>query len=220
MKILINSFPRSGTSTFVHAIHRATDTQNFQWGDLWFYGDRWVAKSHIPIIFYAHFPKDITVGTILRNPIDAISSNVFRWSNGYTGNIVNNKIVIDKTITAKENKFDEELKDLIYHQTRQYIAYYEALYLNHKNFIMFQYEDIKNNATPFIREVICKAGGDYININIKSIEDVMNNPNLPTKEKTELYYSIKDYAESLDQIKQCNDLYNKLIPHKNTGLFI
>lgn len=220
MKILVNSYPRSGSSTFVNALHRATGQQNIKWSDISFYGNDWIAKSHIPIIFFADFPKDISICTILRNPLDCISSNVFRWSNGYTGNIVKGKIVVDMELARKENKFDSTLKDLILHQVKQYIAYYSALANNYNNFTIFEYQDIKENAIPYIRQIIKDAKGDFINIDIDGISYAMSHPNLPTKEKTNLYYEIKDYIKLLPELKECELLYNNLIKFKNLGILI
>lgn len=220
MKVLINSYPRSGTSTFVHAIYRGSKLNSEYWSDIWFYGENWIAKSHVPAFFYATFPSDIVAGTVLRDPVDAISSNVFRWTNGYTGNIVNNKIVIDNTIANKENKFDEQVKMLIDHQIKQYSAYYYSLSTNYKNFLMFEYKDIKKDAIPFVRQIIKKAGGDYFNIDTAGIKDAMDNPNLPTKEKTDLYYLIRNYIELKDSIYECYKFYNELSKYKNNGLFI
>jgi len=210
MKILVNSYPRSGTTTFVDAIRASTMSDRLSFGEEFFHNESWIAKSHIPVIFFASFPSEIVLATILRDPVDAISSNCFRWSNGYTGNIVQGKIVIDKSRESKEDKFDDVLKTLIRHQVAQYISYYSCLMSNSSNVLMLNYDEIHDNLKASIDKVVLAAGGNLDSLNYKSAQEVMSNPSQPTKEKTELYYQIRDYISSLAEVEKCYSLYNKL----------
>jgi hypothetical protein len=216
MKILINSYPRSGTTTFVDAIRMSAMSEMLAFGEDFFHKEKWISKSHIPVVFFGSFPSDIVIGTILRDPIDAISSNCFRWSNGHTGNIVQGKIVIDKSRESKEDKFDDTLKELIIHQVRQYISYYSCLSTNTDGILMFEYSDIQNNPKECIDRVVTAAGGNLSSLNYHAGYNVIKNPPQPTKEKTELYYKIRDYIQSLPEIHECYYLYHAMLKSKES----
>ena len=211
MKILVNSYPRSGTTTFVDATRMAALDEMIQFGEDFFHREKWIAKSHIPVLFLGNFPENIVIATVIRDPIDAIASNCFRWANGHTGNIVQGKIVVDKTREIKENKFDDILKDLIRHQTQQYIAYYSCLKNGSKNIKIFSYEDTQTKIIKCVNRIIDYAKGNKNNLNYEAAIYTVNNPPQPTKEKTELYYQIRDYIKSLNLIDECYMLYNEMI---------
>lgn len=217
MKILINSYPRSGTTTFVDAIRMSVTSGELMFGEEFFHKENWIAKSHLPVVFFGSFPDDIVIATILRDPLNAISSNCFRWSNGYTGNIVQGKIVIDKGRESQEDKFDEVLKSLIRHQVTQYLSYYSCLKSNYSNIMMFEYNEIQNNFKDMLDRIVFAAGGNNVKLNYDEAEKIILNPPQPTKEKTELYYKIREYISSLPEIKECYSLYNELLQLRENG---
>lgn len=214
MKILINSYPRSGTTTLVDAVRSSVLSDTLQFGEDFFHNPEWISKSHLPVIFYGSFPSDIVIGTILRDPVDAISSNCFRWANGHTGNIVQGKIVIDKSRESQENKFDDMLKNLIIHQIKQYISYYSCLMNTAENVLMVEYSEIQNNLNEVIDKIIIAAGGNTKNLNYSAAARVVKNPPQPTKEKTELYYRIREFILSVPETNECYSLYHKLLEIK------
>lgn len=211
MKVLINSYPRSGATTFTDAIRMSTLSRTIDFGEDFFHNKNWVAKSHIPIIFMGEFPKDIVVGTILRDPIDSVASNSFRWANGHTGNLVQGKVVIDRQREVKENKFDKDLIDLINHQVQQYISYYYCLNNGSKNILKFAYDDVQNKIESCIDRIVEFSEDKPENINYEAARYVIKNPPQPTKEKTELYYQIREYIKSLEELKDCYSLYYDLL---------
>lgn len=210
MKILINSYPRSGTTTLVDATRLTCIDEMIEYREDFFYREKWIAKSHIPVIFLGEFPKDIILGTVVRDPLDAISSNCFRWANGHTGNIVQGRIVVDKTRESMENKFNDELKDLIRHQVHQYLSYYMCLKNKKQNIFIFDYNDVQNNIIKCVNRLILLSGAKTDKLDYNAALNVVKHPPQPTKEKTELYYQIKDYIKSLNEIDQCYSLYNEL----------
>lgn len=214
MKILINSYPRSGTTTLVDAVRVSVMSDKLQFGEDFFHNDSWISKSHLPVLFLGSFPSDIVISTILRDPVDAISSNCFRWSNGHTGNIVQGKIVIDKSVESKEDKFDDVLKNLIKHQVKQYISYYSCLKENASNVLMFDYDEVQKDTDAVIDKIVSASGGDTSNLNYLASSMVIKNPPQPTKEKTELYYQIRSYILSLQDIDRCYDLYKEMLSIK------
>lgn len=211
MKILINSYPRSGTTTLVDATRLTCIKEMIEFREDFFHREKWIAKSHIPVVFLGSFPKDIVLGTVLRNPLDAIASNCFRWANGHTGNIVQGRIVVDKSRESMENKFNDELKDLIRHQVYQYLSYYKCLQNRSQDIMMFDYNDVQNNIIGCVKKLIEAGNADMSDLDYNAAIRVVNNPPQPTKEKTELYYQIKDYIKEVDIIDECYTIYNELI---------
>jgi len=211
MKILINSYPRSGTTTLVDAIRAATTSGNLMFGEDFFHNKDWISKSHLPVLFLGTFPSDVLIGTVIRDPLDAISSNCFRWVNGYTGNIVQGKVVIDKGRESKENKFDKEVMSLIDHQVNQYISYYSCLLSNIDKILLFRYDKIQNDIDSAINRVVCAAGGNKESLNYTAAQKVIKNPPQPTKEKTVLYFKIREHIKSLTTLNDAYRLYDEAL---------
>ena len=211
MKILINSYPRSGTTTLVDAIRAATTSGNLMFGEDFFHNEDWISKSHLPVLFLGTFPSDVLIGTVIRDPLDAISSNCFRWVNGYTGNIVQGKVVIDKSRESKENKFDKEVMSLIDHQVNQYISYYSCLLSNIDKVLLFRYDKIQNDIDSAINRVVYAAGGSKESLNYTAAQKVIKNPPQPTKEKTVLYFKIREHIKSLTALNDAYRLYDEAL---------
>ena len=211
MKILINSYPRSGTTTLVDAIRAATTSGNLMFGEDFFHNEDWISKSHLPVLFLGTFPSDVLIGTVIRDPLDAISSNCFRWVNGYTGNIVQGKVVIDKSRESKENKFDKEVMSLIDHQLNQYKSYYSCLLSNIDKVLLFRYDKIQNDIDSAINRVVYAAGGSKESLNYTAAQKVIKNPPQPTKEKTVLYFKIREHIKSLTTLNDAYRLYDEAL---------
>ena len=79
---------------------------------------------------------------------------------------------------------------------------------------MFEYSDIQANPKESIDRIVKAAGGDISSLNYQAGYDVIRNPPQPTKEKTELYYQIRDYIKSLPEIHECYSLYHAMLKAK------
>jgi hypothetical protein len=214
MKILINSYPRSGTSTFTDAIRLACFNKISSYGEEFFYKDNWIAKSHLPALFLGEFSSPIVIGSIARDPVDAISSNSFRWSKGYTGNMVKGQLVVDANRASKEAQLDNNLKDLINHQIEQYRSYYECLKNGSKNIKVFTYEDTQQKIEKCIDRILLFSNVEINDLDYNSAINVVKNPPMPTGERTNLYYEIRNYISSSDSINICYSLYNEILSRK------
>lgn len=210
MKVLVNSYPRSGTTTFVNALRASFRMNKLNAPEDMYHHDEWISKGHSPVIFLSNFPKDIFISSIIRDPIDAISSNSFRWCNGYTGNIVKGMIVVDKNQITKTLELDNNIKDLIDHQIKQYISYYTCL-KNNKNIELFTYESINGNISKNIEKVANYFNYDLSMLDYNAAEYEMENPPQPTKDKTSLYYGIRDYIRHSEDIGLCYNIYETLL---------
>lgn len=215
MKLLVNSYPRSGTTTFTNAVRSSFRMGRLNAPEDMYHNDTWISKGHSPVIFLSKFPKDILVSSILRDPVDAISSNSFRWCNGYTGNIVKGLIVVDKNQVSDIEFLDEQIKDLINHQIQQYVSYYTCLNTN-SDIELFIYENINNNISESIDIIAKYFNYDKNLIDYSAAEYEIKNPPQPTKEKNQLYYDIREYIKNSKNIDLCYNLYNTLIERQKT----
>jgi hypothetical protein len=203
IKIMVNSYPRSGTSTFVNAIRASLRGSRRMDMDELFQNDTWVIKGNVPGILLGTYPEDVKIITMLRDPLDAVASNCFRWSNGHTGNIVQGRIVVDNGQVRNDQHLDGELKELIDHQILQYLSYMHCYLENHENIIAVRYEDMHVNIEKCLEQVF---PGEY-SLDYEGAEEAVRNPNLPSEEKTDRYYAIKQYIVQSDIYKEAVRAY-------------
>ena len=202
-KILINSYPRSGSTTFLNAIRASVARMIPPYTRIFFHEDSWVCKAHIPIIFSGIYPKDTDIYTIIRNPLDAIVSNVYRWSNGYTGNVVNGNVVVNQNQVNSESELNHTLTSLIDHQIELYISYMSLYMDNHERIKSFTYEATQNRISECLDIVL----SDIETIDYESGLQQVKNPPEPTSTKTDIYYAIKEYIENSPNLGKALDLY-------------
>lgn len=206
-KILINSYPRSGSTTFLNAIRASVARLIPPYTQIFFHENSWVCKSHIPIIFAGTYPEDTEIYTIVRNPLDAIVSNVYRWSKGYTGNVVNGNMVVNQNQVKTAVELDQTLINLINHQISQYISYMSLYVDNHDKIKAFSYEAIQTRITECLDIVFPDLDTVDYNAALYQIE----NPPEPTLTKTDLHAAIKKYVEDSLDLARALDLYKLAI---------
>lgn len=213
MKIFTNSYPRSGASTFMNALRGATRHLRPDFIDELYNQEHWINKNHNPVIFLGSYPDDVTPVTIIKNPLDAITSNSFRWSKGHTGNVIHGAIVIDKNQIKRDENLDIEMVRLINHQIDQYLSYIYCYMQNPEKVIGFTYEQIQSHPIECIKNIMFFAGLDSENINESSVKYFMDNPDQPTGEKTAMYYKIREYIESSPRMIEIFNEYNRAIDY-------
>lgn len=202
-KILINSYPRSGSTTFLNAIRASASRLIPPYSQIFFHEDSWICKSHISVIFLGTYPDDISIYTIIRNPLDAIVSNVYRWSNGYTGNIVNGNMVVSQNQIKTDTAIDEIFLDMISHQINQYISYVSLYIENRERVTAFSYEAIQNKVSECLDIIF----PDSSSIDYEAAIAKVKNPTDPTLEKTEIHSTIKRYVENSSEFSRALRLY-------------
>jgi len=206
MKILLNAYPRSGGTTFTSELRNAFDP--FRSGNPHELAEfeEWITNKHEPFIFLGQYGNDVTLVSIIRDPIDAISSNTESWLRGFTGNIIQGVKVVNK----KQNRI-EDMSDLgaielnfIKHQIEIYNSYLACLEKNINNIKCFTYDQTRNETEKCIKNIMIFSG-------IKT-EKIINNKFTKTiihkRKKHPIYFKIREYLESLDGI---SDGYNGIM---------
>ena len=213
MKIFTNSYPRSGATTFSGAIRHSTLHLRPPFEDELYNQDDWVNKNHNPVIFLGTYPKDIVLVTIIKDPLDAITSNSFRWSKGHTGNIIHGAIVIDKDQIRNDTELDDGMARSLEHQMDQYLSYMYCYMQNPENVIAFTYGQIQTNAVDCIKNIAIFAGLNPEEIDQESIGHVMSHPPHPTGEKTVMYHKIREYIQNSEKFVEVTKAYNEAIDY-------
>jgi hypothetical protein len=215
IKILINSYPRSGTTNLAFALRASLRGFRPMDEEELFQNDSWIIKSHLPGALLGAYPEGISVITILRNPIDAISSNCYRWSNGHTGNVLQGRVVIDKGQVRTDSTLDDELKQLIDHEINQYIAYLHC-YLSSKNILAFRYEDTQNSISKCL-DIIFPG---ILGLDYAAAEDSIENPVSPSQEKNTRYHAIREYVSTRDSYLVAVDMYSQALKLRGKALSV
>lgn len=210
MKILTNSYPRSGATLFTNALRSATRKYREPFEEELYQNNDWIIKNHNPVIFLGSYSPDILLCTIVRNPLDAIASNSFRWMNGYTGNIVHGTAIIDKHQVNDNHELSEKMCRDIDHQIDQYISYLYCLLENPSNVLIFTYEQILENTSECIKK-ICRMCGLPEDIDEGMVKYHIQNPLQPTSVKTDLYFNIKNYVLNSSKYQEANGLYHNIL---------
>lgn len=215
MKIFTNSYPRSGASTFMNALRGATRHLRPDFLDELYNQEHWINKNHNPVIFLGTYPEDVVPSIIIKDPLDAITSNSFRWSKGHTGNVVHGSIIIDKNQIRNDTELDPRLIELINHQMDQYLSYLYCYMQNPERVVAFTYEQIQESPIDCIKNLMHFAGLNPEDINPGPVNFFMANPDQPTGEKTEMYYNIRRYIEENPRFAYVIEKYNEAITYVN-----
>ena len=210
MKILLNAYPRSGLTTFAIEVRRAFRifrTHNLQ--DMAEF-DEWIIDKHEPFIYFGNYGDDVILLGIIRNPIDAISSNTERWLKGFTGNTIEGIRILDKRqnkIDSIENLGPVEL-DFIKHQIKVYTSYLSCLEKNINNVKCFTYEQTRNETDKCLKNIMIFSG-----ININQIDDNKLTKTMINKEdRHPIYFKVREYLEAeTGLIDHYNRVYGRVI---------
>lgn len=211
MKIFTNGYPRSGTTNFTNSVLMSTKKLMGSDRDQLCHNKHWVMKNHNPILFLGSYPSDITICTIVRNPLDAISSNSFRWAKGYTGNMIQGLLVMNEENQPQDQRLSDHSKATIEHQIDQYISYMFAILQNPENIVMFTYEQTKNNLVWCIKTLVGFTEMDVDKIETEMDKIIMYSPNNASDEKTDLYFGIKEYIKGTEKYQQAVEYYDKVM---------
>jgi hypothetical protein len=213
MKIFTNSYPRSGATTFSNAIRNSTYHLRPPFADELYNQNDWVNKNHNPVIFLGTYPEDVVPVTIVKDPLDAITSNSFRWSKGHTGNVVHGSIIIDKDQIRNDTFLDEGMKRLIDHQMDQYLSYIFCYMQNPDNVVAFTYDQTQKNAVDCIKNIAVFANIDPNDLQEDQIHFSISHPPHPTGEKTVMYHKIREYIQNSEKFVEVTREYNRALDY-------
>jgi hypothetical protein len=228
MKILVNSNPRTGTTYLINMLrwsakHHLDKNRNGEYSNQ----DEWLIKAHEPIILLSSIPN-VSQLTIIRDPLDTISSNMFRHTSG-----LNSNSIWGHTGVSAENKtknyYDPRFLEGIKQSIAKWKEYADNTIKNKESLTPILFNDLINNTEQIIISVFKEQGVDKNIIDDVSREsvyqfrlmmerDLSNNPNhvngtdnrLPVS-KPEDYYDVRDIVEKKIAKEGLNDLYLEVI---------
>lgn len=210
MKILLNAYPRSGSTTFTSELRNAfrpfRTCNPHEMAEF----DEWIIYKHEPFIYFGNYGNDVTLLAIIRNPIDAISSNTERWLKGFTGNVIQGVRIVDK----KQNRIDNleslgliEL-DFIKHQIEVYTSYLHCLEKNINNIKCFTYEQTRNETDKCIQNIMIFSGIKKEQIDPDKLTKTINNK----EGKHPIYFMVREYLEAqTGLLDHYNRVYKQVI---------
>lgn len=228
-KILINTPPRSG-GNFLFSVarsmysHDSRDMGDHAVSGEWHQTDNWVILAHEPILFRGVIP-DVTMTTVLRDPIDAISSQILKSTYGFSSNtIAGRQEIIDANMEfLRENK-ESHLQESLYQECRMWSGYTYGSMLAIDRIVPYTFEQVTQQ-TPEVLSTLYSVAGEsefyrkidenYVEAFIKQstqnaqkeIEFTSGAANgLPTKKPDE-YYIIREAVKKYEMIPAILDEY-------------
>jgi hypothetical protein len=206
MKILINSFPRSGSNTFTGALRKSVwSIRNGNLHEREEY-DEWIINKYEPLFYLGDYGSNVTLSAIVRNPIDAITSNTERWFKGFTGNVIDGVQIVNKKQQRSEEviKLDSFEIDFIQGQIKRYGSYLNCIEKNFNNIRYLTYEQTREQTDIAIKNLLILS-----NVDISKIEEANIAKNLINNEKKHPVYAI--IKEYLYGIRGISDHYDQLL---------
>lgn len=228
-KILINSPPRSA-GTFLFEVARSMYSHNkrdmldpMQSGE-WHQTDEWIILCHEPILFRGDIP-DVTMTTVLRDPIDAISSQILKSTYGFSSRtIAGRQEVVDAQMEFLKDPRQEYLKESLYQECRMWSGYSFGARHAIDRIVPYTFEQVTQH-TPEVLTSLYKIAGEsknYKEIDERYVRDYIAertrgaqndvaftsgaSNGLPT-EKPEEYYVIREAVEKYSMIPAVLDEY-------------
>lgn len=205
MKIVINGFPRSGTTNFTDALRSAARpirTGNHHERVI---GSEWITNKNDALFFLPKYSDDITVCYILRDPELAIASNVERWLKGFTGKVVSGMVIVDHQQKKDVGELTEEIKMFVDDQIDIFKTYLISFMENKNALEIIHYDQTRFDAENSIKNILSVSGVD-----ISKISDLQNAISLlkPTNpQRTSSYFNILAYLKESSQFKELKEIY-------------
>lgn len=230
-KIIINSLPRSG-SNFLFFLarsmysHDIRDYQNPMLSGEWHQTDNWIINAHEPLLFRSNIP-DVTMTTILRNPVDVISSQILKSTYGFSPRTIAGKQeIIDANVNFLHDKKEEHLKESLYQECRMWSGYTYGAMLAIDRIIPYTFEQLTKQTPEVLSTLysVSEKSDNYRYIDSEFVKTFIENTTkhaqsdiaftsgasngLPI-EKPEEYYIIRDAVEKYSMLPAILDEYEK-----------
>lgn len=221
-KILLNSYPRTGMSVLNNLLRVAYNRNEIEEYGEYSNRDSFFIWSHTPVTLLAKF-NDINQITIIRQPLDAISSLAAKLDSGIGLDVHDNQISYYNPHKENFESIALYIDHTVETMTDEYLSYLENCTNNIDNLIPFTFEQVVNEP-KFVLDLITKTvGGNFLSLSdqeIKGINDFVyakweeEDSLLPTSakrnpvsEKSEFYYQFKIYLSLSKKLKDLNDAY-------------
>ena len=127
-KIIVNSVPRTATHFLMDSLrdmfyHNDRDARDYANSGEWAQDKDFIKTAHEPLLFLANF-DDIYQITVLREPVDCVSSQVFKSAYGFGGaTIVGRPQIVDANMEYFRTKKNEFLEEAMYQESKMWMGY-------------------------------------------------------------------------------------------------
>lgn len=150
--------------------------------------------------------EDVMLCTILRDPTDAISSNVDRWFEGYVGSTIQGIQIKNSDQINSEHILNKDAKEFIDQEKELYMAYLIVINDNIDRITTFTYDQIKNNSIECINNIFSMFDMKDYQYNADLAKEFLTKP---SSDKGRLYGEIRKYLEY--DMNEIYTLYNQIM---------
>jgi hypothetical protein len=232
-KIILNTMPRTGGFYFFDLIrdmykHNERDYDDPRIAGEWSQADNWVILCHEPLLFRADLPGT-TMTTVLRNPVDAVTSQILKTSYGFgNSTIAGRPEIVDGNMAFFRDKKEEYIKESMYQESRMWEGYTYGSMLAIDRIVPFTFEQVTEDLPNVLQHLYRLSGGtgdcrfrtqeqidEYLENMIKYAKNDINYSsgaaNAFPVEKPEEYYIIKEMVERFHLTNKLKDDYAKAL---------
>lgn len=205
MKIVINGFPRSGTTNFTDALRSAARPLRVGNHHERVIGKEWITNKNDALFFLPKYPQDVTVCYILRDPELAIASNVERWLKGFTGKMVSGMVIVDHHQKKDVGQLTDDIIRFIDDQVEIFKTYLISFMQNQDALEIIHYDQTRMDSANAIKNILSVSGAE-----VDRLADLTNAISLlrPTNpERTSSYFNILSYLKENNEFKEVKEIY-------------
>ena len=205
MKIIMNGFPRSGTTNFTDALRSAIRSKRSGNEKERVTGNEWITNKNDALYFIPKYPDDITICYILREPELAIASNVERWLKGFTGKVVSGMVIVDHQQKKDVGQLTDDIIKFIDDQIEIFKTYLVAFIENQNSIEIIHYNQTRLDPINSVKNILSVSGVELDQLsNFVNVEFLLKPTN---PERTSSYFHILSYLKESFEFKEIKELY-------------
>lgn len=138
--------------------HNKRDSQDPRKAGEWHQSDSWIILTHEPILFRSTI-ENVSMITILRNPVEAIASQVFKTVSGFSQKtIAGRPEIVSENISFFQNNEKSFINESIYQECKMWEGYVYGALLSIDNIIPLTFEQVTKNTAATILSIQKIAG--------------------------------------------------------------
>jgi hypothetical protein len=205
MKIVMNGFPRSGTTNFTDALRSAARPIRLENERERVTGKEWITNKNDALYFVPRYPDDVTICYIIREPELAIASNVERWLKGFTGKVVSGMVIVDHQQKKDVGQLTKEITGFIDDQIEIFKTYLVSFIENKDALEIIHYNQTRFDSLNAIKNILSVSGVDIDKLS--NFENAVSLLKPTNPERTSSYFNILSYLEESSDFKEVQNLY-------------
>jgi hypothetical protein len=165
-RIILNSPPRTGSSFLMEAIrdmyyHNDRDAEDPRDAGEWSQDYNWIIGCHEPLLLLSDLSNlGVNQITCLRNPVDTVSSLVYKAYAGYgNSTIIGKPSIIQQYIDDVSNNKTDFLEEAMFQESKMWEGYtYNSIkYID--RLIPFTFEQVTKDTTTVLKNIYDIVGG-------------------------------------------------------------